>query len=53
MRANIVGPPEVATRINASMAACHSAAREYLRRRAEIAGLPEKVRTDLTLVRNR
>ena len=25
MRANIVGPPDVATRINASMAACHSA----------------------------
>jgi hypothetical protein len=24
MRANIVGPPEVATRINASIAACHS-----------------------------
>jgi hypothetical protein len=26
MRANIVGPPDVATRIKASMAACHSAA---------------------------
>jgi hypothetical protein len=26
MRANIVGPPEVATRIKASIAACHSAA---------------------------
>src|SRR5258707_1520025 len=26
MRANIVGPPDVATRINASIAACHSAA---------------------------
>ncbi len=26
MRANIVGPPDVATRISASMAACHSAA---------------------------
>jgi len=25
MRANIVGPPSVATRIKASMAACHSA----------------------------
>ena len=27
MRANIVGPPSVATRIKASIAACHSAAR--------------------------
>jgi hypothetical protein len=26
IRANIVGPPSVATRIRASMAACHSAA---------------------------
>jgi hypothetical protein len=26
MRANIVGPPDVATRIKASIAACHSAA---------------------------
>src|SRR5258706_12402729 len=26
MRANIAGPPDVATRIKASMAACHSAA---------------------------
>ena len=26
MRANIVGPSDVATRINASIAACHSAA---------------------------
>jgi hypothetical protein len=26
MRANIVGPPDVATRIRLSMAACHSAA---------------------------
>jgi hypothetical protein len=26
IRANIVGPPDVATRINASIAACHSAA---------------------------
>jgi hypothetical protein len=26
MHANIVGPPEVATRIKASIAACHSAA---------------------------
>src|SRR5258705_13616120 len=26
MRANVVGPPDVATRINASIAACHSAA---------------------------
>ncbi len=26
MRANIVGPPDVAARINASMAACHSGA---------------------------
>jgi len=24
MRANIVGPPDAATRINASIAACHS-----------------------------
>jgi hypothetical protein len=26
IRANIVGPPNVATKIKASMAACHSAA---------------------------
>jgi len=26
IRANIVGPPDVATRIKASIAACHSAA---------------------------
>jgi hypothetical protein len=26
MRANIVGPPDVATGINASIAGCHSAA---------------------------
>jgi hypothetical protein len=26
IRANIIGPPSVATRINASIAACHSGA---------------------------